>query len=41
MKGLASSCPEVLLTAIGQQTARIRVGTGAVLMPYYSPLKVA
>jgi luciferase family oxidoreductase group 1 len=41
MKGLASSCPEVLLTAIGQQTERIRVGTGAVLMPYYSPLKVA
>lgn len=41
MRGLASSCPEVLLTAIGQQTKRIRIGTGAVLLPYYSPIKIA
>ncbi|MDA0238289.1 MAG: LLM class flavin-dependent oxidoreductase [Proteobacteria bacterium] len=41
MRGLASACPEVLLTAIGQQTKRIRIGTGAVLLPYYSAVKVA
>ena len=41
MRGLASSCPEVLLTAIGQQTKQIRIGTGAVLLPYYSSAKIA
>ncbi len=41
MRGLASSCPEILLTAIGQQTKRIRIGTGAVLLPYYSAAKIA
>ena len=41
MRGLASSCPEVLLTAIGQQTKQIRIGTGAVLLPYYSAAKIA
>ena len=41
MRGLASSCQEILLTAIGQQTKRIRIGTGAVLLPYYSAAKIA
>ncbi|WP_059046526.1 MsnO8 family LLM class oxidoreductase [Paenibacillus rubinfantis] len=41
MEGLASSAPEVLLSAIGAATRRIRLGSGAVLLPHYSPLKVA
>jgi len=41
MNGLADPCPEILLGAIGSATSRIRVGTGGVLLPYYSPVKVA
>jgi luciferase family oxidoreductase group 1 len=41
MRGLADPCPEILLAAIGAATSRIRIGTGGVLLPYYSPLKVA
>ncbi|MGG6313904.1 MsnO8 family LLM class oxidoreductase [Paenibacillus macerans] len=39
--GLASTSPEVLLSHIGARTSRIRLGSGAVLLPHYSPLKVA
>ena len=38
---LADPCPEILATRIAAATSRIRVGTGGVLLPYYSPLKVA
>lgn len=38
---LADPCPEVLLARIGAETRQIRVGTGGVLLPHYSPLKVA
>jgi len=38
---LADPCPEILLTRIASATQRIRVGTGGVLLPYYSALKVA
>ena len=41
MKGLADPCPEILLGQLAATTSRIRVGTGGVLLPYYSPLKVA
>ncbi len=41
MHGLADPCPEILLGAVGSATSRIRVGTGGVLLPYYSPVKVA
>lgn len=41
MEALASAAPEVLLSAIGAATRRIRLGSGAVLLPHYSPLKVA
>lgn len=40
-RALADPCPEILLARIGATTSRIRVGTGGVLLPYYSPLKVA
>lgn len=39
--GLAGSSPEVLLGAIGAHTSRIRIGSGGVLLPHYSPYKVA
>lgn len=39
--GLASSSPEVLISQIAQETNRIRVGSGGVLLPQYSPFKVA
>lgn len=39
--GLAGSSPEVLLAAIGARTSRIRIGSGGVLLPHYSPYKVA
>jgi luciferase family oxidoreductase group 1 len=38
---LADPCPEILLTRVASATKRIRVGTGGVLLPYYSALKVA
>jgi luciferase family oxidoreductase group 1 len=38
---LACASPEVLIAAIGAATARIRVGSGGVMLPHYSPLKVA
>jgi luciferase family oxidoreductase group 1 len=39
--GLASASPEVLIATIAAATPRIRVGSGGVMLPHYSPLKVA
>jgi luciferase family oxidoreductase group 1 len=38
---LASAAPEILIAEIASVTARIRVGSGGVMLPHYSPLKVA
>src|SRR6267154_560967 len=38
---LASASPEVLIAEIAATTSRIRVGSGGVMLPHYSPLKVA
>jgi len=39
---LACASPEVLIAAIASQTStRLRVGSGGVMLPHYSPLKVA
>ncbi len=38
---LAGSAPAVLLSAIGAHTSRIRIGSGGVMLPHYSPFKVA
>jgi luciferase family oxidoreductase group 1 len=38
---LASSSPEVMMSHIASVTQQIRVGSGGVLLPYYSPYKVA
>ncbi|WP_274363614.1 LLM class flavin-dependent oxidoreductase [Paenibacillus thermotolerans] len=39
--GLAGSAPEVLLAAVGAHTSSIRIGSAGVLLPHYSPYKVA
>jgi luciferase family oxidoreductase group 1 len=38
---LADPCPEVLVARLGAETRRIRVGTGGVLLPYYSAFRTA
>ena len=38
---IAGSSPEVLLSAVGAATTRIRLGSGGVMLPHYSPFKVA
>jgi luciferase family oxidoreductase group 1 len=37
----AGSCPEILIARVAQETSRIRVGSGGVMLTHYSPLKVA
>ena len=41
LPGLAGSSPEIILAAAGRDTYNIRLGTGAILLPHYSPYKVA
>jgi luciferase family oxidoreductase group 1 len=38
---LASASPEALIGPIAAATSRLRVGSGGVMLPHYSPLKVA
>lgn len=39
--GLACPNPSVMLSMIGAKTSTIRIGAGAVLLPYYKPFHVA
>ncbi len=39
--GLAGSAPEILIGQVAARTARIRVGSGGVMLTHYSALKVA
>jgi luciferase family oxidoreductase group 1 len=39
--GLACASPEVLIGPIAAATSRLRVGSGGVMLPHYSPFKVA
>ncbi len=41
MEGLASTAPEIVLARIGAETRTIRIGSGGIMLPHYSPLKVA
>jgi luciferase family oxidoreductase group 1 len=41
MSSLAGSSPEILMAAVSQNTSRIRLGSGGLMLPNYSPLKVA
>ena len=37
----ADPCPEILLARLGAETRTMRIGSGGVLLPYYSPFKMA
>jgi luciferase family oxidoreductase group 1 len=41
MPMLASAAPEILIAEIAAVTERMRVGSGGVMLPHYSPFKVA
>lgn len=41
LHGVCNPAPEVMLARIGSVTQRIRLGSGGVMLPYYSPFKVA
>jgi len=38
---VAGSAPEVLLAALGAATSRLRLGSGGIMLPHYSPYKIA
>ncbi|QKS70565.1 LLM class flavin-dependent oxidoreductase [Paenalkalicoccus suaedae] len=40
-ESLAGTTPEILLSHIGAHTSSIRLGSGGVMLPHYSPFKVA
>ena len=37
----AGSTPEVLIARVAAETKRMRIGSGGIMLPHYSPLKVA
>lgn len=41
MDTLACASPEILITRLASATSSIRVGSGGVMLPHYSPFKVA
>ncbi len=41
MDTLACTAPEVMLARIGAETQNIRIGSGGIMLPHYSPLKIA
>jgi len=41
MDTLACTAPEIMLARIGAETKRIRLGSGGIMLPHYSALKVA
>jgi luciferase family oxidoreductase group 1 len=40
-EGLAGPAPEIMVTRVAAETSEIRVGSGGVMLPHYSPYKVA
>jgi luciferase family oxidoreductase group 1 len=41
MDTLACTAPEIMLARIGAETTHIRIGSGGIMLPHYTPLKVA
>jgi len=41
MDTLACTAPEIMLARIGAETKEIRIGSGGIMLPHYTPLKVA
>ena len=40
-RSFASAAPEILIAALTQRTKALKIGSGGVMLPNYSPLKVA
>ena len=40
LPGVASSAPEVMIGHVANETPRIRVGAGGIILPNHAPLKV-
>src|SRR6202453_4767908 len=38
---LACTAPEIMLARVGAETSRIRLGSGGIMLPHYTPFKVA
>ncbi|TKC82952.1 LLM class flavin-dependent oxidoreductase [Trinickia terrae] len=41
LRAVSNPCPEVMLARLGSLTKRIRIGSGGIMLPYYSPFKIA
>lgn len=41
METLACTAPEIMLARIGAETTKIRLGSGGIMLPHYTALKVA
>ncbi|WP_323071701.1 LLM class flavin-dependent oxidoreductase [Mycetohabitans endofungorum] len=41
LRSVANPAPEVMLARLGSVTQRIRIGSGGIMLPYYSAFKVA
>ena len=41
MPGIAGSAPEILIGQVARETARMRVGSGGIMLPNHAPLQVA
>src|SRR5260370_17573242 len=41
LRGVSNPCPEVLPARIGSITKQIRIGSGGVILPYYTSFTVA
>lgn len=41
MASIASSVPEILIERVASATSRIRVGSGGIMLPNHTPLRVA
>lgn len=41
LAGLSCPAPDIMLSYVGAQTDRIRIGAGAVLLPHYKPFNIA
>ena len=39
--GIASPAPELMLAVLARETEQIRIGSGGIMLPNHSPLKVA
>src|SRR6476619_1686210 len=38
--GLASPAPAIVIGAVARETARLRIGSGGIMLPNHTPLKV-